>query len=54
MKKLQTVLMLAWEFPIMVIGGLSRHVYDLSKELVQLGCNIHVITTGALKTIQIA
>lgn len=46
MIKKQTVLMLAWEFPPMIVGGLSRHVYDLSKELVQLGCDIHVITTA--------
>lgn len=40
-----TVLMLAWEFPPVTVGGLSRHVYDLSRYLVQIGWNVHVLTT---------
>ncbi|GGF93061.1 1,4-alpha-glucan branching protein domain-containing protein [Paenibacillus abyssi] len=39
------VLMLSWEFPPMVVGGLSRHVYDLSQKLVLLGVEVHVITS---------
>ncbi|MDR6224753.1 1,4-alpha-glucan branching protein domain-containing protein [Desmospora profundinema] len=40
-----TVLMLAWEYPPMTVGGLSRHVYDLSRHLVRLGWSVHVVTT---------
>ncbi|MDN4593168.1 1,4-alpha-glucan branching protein domain-containing protein [Polycladomyces subterraneus] len=39
------VLMLSWEFPPMTVGGLSRHVYDLSRYLVRCGWEVHVITT---------
>lgn len=39
------VLMLSWEFPPMTVGGLSRHVYDLSRFLVRQGWDVHVITT---------
>ncbi|MFC4078319.1 1,4-alpha-glucan branching protein domain-containing protein [Salinithrix halophila] len=39
------VLMLAWEFPPMMVGGLSRHVYDLSRALVKKGWEVHVVTT---------
>ncbi|SEO02750.1 1,4-alpha-glucan branching protein domain-containing protein [Paenibacillus sp. OV219] len=38
------VLMLAWEYPPMVVGGLSRHVYDLSRTIARLGTEVHVIT----------
>ncbi|WP_409343193.1 1,4-alpha-glucan branching protein domain-containing protein [Paenibacillus sp. MBLB4367] len=39
------VLMLTWEFPPMTVGGLSRHVYDLSRKLVMQGTEVHVITS---------
>ncbi|HWJ02779.1 MAG TPA: 1,4-alpha-glucan branching protein domain-containing protein [Verrucomicrobiae bacterium] len=39
------VLILSWEFPPMVVGGLSRHVYDLSRYLVRQGWEVHVVTT---------
>lgn len=42
----KTILMLAWEFPPLIVGGLSRHVYDLSRALVKQGYNVHVITTA--------
>ncbi|KAA0549412.1 DUF1957 domain-containing protein [Bacillus sp. BGMRC 2118] len=38
------IVMLSWEFPPRVIGGLARHVYELSKSLVQLGEEVYVIT----------
>ncbi|MDD4335363.1 MAG: DUF1957 domain-containing protein [Desulfotomaculaceae bacterium] len=38
------VLMLSWEYPPKTVGGLARHVNDLSKALARLGKNIHVIT----------
>jgi glycogen(starch) synthase len=40
------VLMLSWEFPPKVVGGIARHVADLSKALVQRGIEVHVITCG--------
>lgn len=40
-----SVLILSWEFPPMTVGGLSRHVYDLSRYLVIAGWNVHVLTT---------
>jgi 1,4-alpha-glucan branching enzyme len=41
------VLMLSWEFPPMTVGGLSRHVYDLSRYLVKNGWDVHVLTMEA-------
>jgi 1,4-alpha-glucan branching enzyme len=38
------VLMLSWEFPPMTVGGLSRHVYDLSVKLAEQGVEVHVVT----------
>lgn len=38
------ILMLSWEFPPKTVGGLSRHVYDLSGALVSQGLEVHVIT----------
>ncbi len=39
------VLMLSWEYPPKVIGGLSRAVYDLSRALARQGEEVHVITS---------
>lgn len=44
MSSKKKVLMLTWEFPPHIVGGLSRHVYGLAKELAILGWEIHVIT----------
>ncbi|MGG1661643.1 1,4-alpha-glucan branching protein domain-containing protein [Brevibacillus sp. NRS-1366] len=38
------VLMLSWEFPPHVVGGLGRAVYDLSRHLVRQGIEVHVLT----------
>lgn len=38
------ILMLSWEFPPKTVGGLSRHVFDLSRALASQGLEIHVIT----------
>ncbi len=38
------ILMLSWEFPPKMVGGLARHVYDLSKALVKMGQEVHVVT----------
>lgn len=40
------ILMLSWEFPPKVVGGLARHVHDLSLSLAKRGEDIHVITCG--------
>ncbi|MCW5937954.1 MAG: glycosyltransferase family 4 protein [Fimbriimonadaceae bacterium] len=38
------VIMLSWEYPPRIVGGISPHVFDLSKELVKLGIEVHVVT----------
>ena len=38
------ILMLTWEYPPRIVGGLSRHVYWLSKFLVEKGVDVIVIT----------
>ena len=38
------ILMLSWEFPPNVVGGLGRHVAALSRSLVAAGHEVHVIT----------
>lgn len=40
------VIMLSWEFPPITVGGLSRHVYDLSCELAKQGVEIHIVTSS--------
>jgi glycogen synthase len=40
------LLILCWEYPPNVIGGLSRHVHGLSVKLVEQGHEIHVLTAG--------
>ncbi|KHF41837.1 1,4-alpha-glucan branching protein domain-containing protein [Halalkalibacter okhensis] len=39
------ILMLSWEFPPMMVGGLSRHVFDLSRAMVNEGHEVHVVTS---------
>ncbi len=38
------IMMLSWEFPPKTVGGLARHVYDLSRALAAHGEEVHVIT----------
>jgi 1,4-alpha-glucan branching enzyme len=38
------VLILSWEYPPNIVGGLSRHVYDLANNLVRKGKKVHVLT----------
>nr|WP_263325722.1 glycosyltransferase family 4 protein [Neobacillus sp. Marseille-Q6967] len=40
------ILLLSWEYPPNVVGGLSRHVYGLSAQLAEMGHHVHVITAG--------
>jgi glycogen synthase len=42
----RSILMLSWEYPPNVVGGLSRHVSGLSIHLAKLGLNVHVLTAG--------
>jgi glycosyltransferase involved in cell wall biosynthesis len=46
------ILVLAWEFPPRIIGGIARHVAELYPELVALGHEIHLITVEFGKTPQ--
>ncbi|MBS3946863.1 MAG: DUF1957 domain-containing protein [Dethiobacter sp.] len=39
------VLMLSWEYPPQVMGGLSRHVDDLSQALSHIGQSVSVLTS---------
>jgi glycogen(starch) synthase len=39
-------LMLSWEYPPLIEGGLARHVRKLSEQLVQQGVEVHVLTRG--------
>ncbi|HEY9703661.1 MAG TPA: glycosyltransferase family 4 protein, partial [Allocoleopsis sp.] len=38
------ILVLSWEFPPRIVGGISRHVAELYPEIVKLGHEIHIIT----------
>ena len=38
------ILMLSWEYPPHIIGGLGRHVTDLTDALAQIGVEVHIIT----------
>ena len=40
------MLILSWEYPPIVEGGLARHVRKLSEQLVALGVEVHVVTRG--------
>jgi glycogen(starch) synthase len=40
------VLILSWEYPPIVEGGLARHVRNLSEQLVAQGAEVHVLTRG--------
>ncbi|WP_082892577.1 glycosyltransferase [Rossellomorea aquimaris] len=43
--KADSVLILSWEYPPNIVGGLSRHVFDLANNLVKKGKHVHVLTT---------
>jgi glycosyltransferase involved in cell wall biosynthesis len=44
MKKKLSVMMFTWEFPPRVIGGISPHVFFLSKSLAKSGVKVYVVT----------
>lgn len=38
------ILVLAWEFPPRIVGGIARHVSELYPEIVKFGHDIHLLT----------
>ena len=38
------VMMLSWEYPPRIVGGISPHVHDLSQQLQAKGIDVHVVT----------
>src|SRR5437764_2543198 len=40
------VLILSWEYPPLIEGGLARHVRKLAENLVRQGVDVHVLTRG--------
>lgn len=44
MSRQLAVMMLTWEFPPRIIGGISPHVYYLSKSLAENGAKVYVVT----------
>ena len=44
------VLILSWEYPPIIEGGLARHVSKLSEALVRDGVQVHVLTRGERET----
>ena len=38
------ILMLTWEYPPRIVGGIARVVYDLSKRLIKDGHDVTVVT----------
>ena len=38
------ILMLSWEYPPRIVGGISRVVHGLAQKLGEQGCDVHVIT----------
>lgn len=38
------VIMLSWEYPPRIVGGISPHVHDLSQQLQAKGVDVHVVT----------
>ncbi|MDQ2959367.1 MAG: glycogen/starch synthase, partial [Actinomycetota bacterium] len=40
------VLIVSWEFPPLMVGGLGRHVGELAPALAELGHQVRVLTRG--------
>ena len=38
------ILMLSWEYPPRIVGGIARHVEEISEALVAQGHEVHVVT----------
>ena len=44
---MSTVLILSWEYPPLIEGGLARHVRKLAENLAQTGIEVHVLSRGS-------
>ncbi|MFL5871036.1 MAG: glycosyltransferase family 4 protein [Solirubrobacterales bacterium] len=44
---MNTVLVLSWEYPPLIEGGLARHVRKLAENLARTGIEVHVLTRGS-------
>lgn len=44
MEKVLRVLMLSWEYPPRIVGGIARHVEELSWALARSGVDVHIVT----------
>lgn len=40
------IVMLSWEYPPCLVGGLARHVHALARQLAHAGHKVHVLTRG--------
>jgi glycosyltransferase involved in cell wall biosynthesis len=46
------ILMLSWEYPPRIVGGIARHVEELSEALVKQGHEVHVVTADHPNTLE--
>jgi glycogen(starch) synthase len=46
------VLILSWEYPPLIEGGLARHVRKLSENLARAGTEVHVLTRGGEESLE--
>lgn len=46
------ILMLSWEYPPRIVGGIARHVEELSEALVKQGHEVHVVTANHPNTLE--
>jgi glycogen(starch) synthase len=46
------ILMLSWEYPPRIVGGIARHVEELSEALVVQGHEVHVVTANHPNTLE--
>ncbi|MGF7046003.1 glycosyltransferase involved in cell wall biosynthesis [Paenibacillus sp. DS2015] len=42
-----SILIISWEYPPVIIGGISPHVYELSRQLQDENTEIHIVTNSA-------
>lgn len=46
------LLVLSWEYPPRIIGGIARHVEELSEALAKAGVEVHVVTANHPNTLE--
>jgi glycosyltransferase involved in cell wall biosynthesis len=46
------ILMLSWEYPPRIVGGIARHVEELSEALARQGHEVHVVTANHPNTLE--